>query len=80
MEIDDIEIVHLELKYCEHCGGLWLRQKGNAEIYCAACIPYVAQLANSSERGRRPRLPIKPRLRIEGKDGEILLCGEGGNA
>ena len=79
MEIEDVEIVQLELKYCEYCGGLWLRRKGDVGIYCAACIPYVAGFALSRER-RRPRLPIKTAIRIEGKHGEVLVCGEGGNA
>ncbi len=27
----------LELKYCERCGGLWLRLKGSTAVYCVAC-------------------------------------------
>jgi hypothetical protein len=27
----------LELKYCERCGGLWLRPVGGGQIYCAGC-------------------------------------------
>lgn len=80
MEFEDVEIVQLELKYCEYCGGLWLRPKGAVEIYCAACIPYVAQFAFSRERRSRPRLPLNTAIHIEGKHGEVLVCGEGGNA
>lgn len=80
MEIEDIEIVQLELKYCEYCGGLWLRRKGDAEIYCAGCIPYVAQLAVPDVRRSRPRMPVNTRICIEGQDGEVLVCSEGGNA
>jgi hypothetical protein len=29
----------LELKYCERCGGLWLRNKGEEEVYCPGCVP-----------------------------------------
>jgi Zn-finger nucleic acid-binding protein len=25
MEIEGFEVIRLELKYCERCGGLWLR-------------------------------------------------------
>lgn len=39
MEVDELEIIELELKYCERCGALWLRRCGNGEVYCAACIP-----------------------------------------
>jgi len=80
MEIDDVEIVQLELKYCEYCGGLWLRRKGDAEVYCAACIPYVAGLAVVGNHRTRPRLPVNTTVCIEGEDGEVLICGEGGNA
>ena len=31
------EVVQLELKYCERCGGLWLRRVGVGDIFCAAC-------------------------------------------
>lgn len=26
-----------ELKYCERCGGLWLRPVGEAAVYCEPC-------------------------------------------
>src|SRR5438445_54904 len=28
--------VRMELKYCEHCGGLWVRE-GGAGVYCEKC-------------------------------------------
>ena len=28
---------HVELKYCEGCGGLWLRPRGAEEVYCPEC-------------------------------------------
>lgn len=34
----------LELKYCERCGGLWLRLQGSDAVYCAACAEAVRQL------------------------------------
>jgi hypothetical protein len=27
----------IELKYCERCGGLWLRPQGADAVYCADC-------------------------------------------
>ena len=27
----------LELKYCERCGGLWLRPKGTDGVHCMSC-------------------------------------------
>ncbi len=35
----------LEPKYCELCGGLWLRANGSSSIYCRRCIPEIAVLA-----------------------------------
>ncbi len=35
--------VELELKYCERCGGLWLRRRGMQNVYCASCVPRMAE-------------------------------------
>ena len=40
----------LELKYCERCGGLWLRPCGAAVVYCRACTVAL-------ELGALPRAP-----------------------
>ena len=43
-----------ELKYCERCGGLWLRPAGGEQIYCAGCgremakLPAVSRKADAS--------------------------------
>jgi Zn-finger nucleic acid-binding protein len=29
--------IRVELKYCERCGGLWLRPQGAEGVYCASC-------------------------------------------
>ena len=34
----------MELKYCERCGGLWVREYGSARVYCKGCRPLIAQL------------------------------------
>ncbi len=48
----------LELKYCERCGGLWLRLQGDSEVYCASCRARMAEIPRSSgERPSNPRLP-----------------------
>ncbi len=39
MEIDELEVIELELKYCERCGALWLRRSGNTQVYCGGCAP-----------------------------------------
>jgi hypothetical protein len=29
--------IQVELKYCERCGGLWLRPQGTDGVYCNSC-------------------------------------------
>lgn len=36
--------VQLELKYCERCGGLWLRLRGSDLVFCSACAKSMAGL------------------------------------
>jgi hypothetical protein len=56
----------LELKYCERCGGLWLRPAGGRQIYCAACGKAMAELPpaacdagdTASARGSRRRVNV----------------------
>jgi hypothetical protein len=46
--------LRLELKYCERCGGLWLRPTGGEQVYCAACGRAMAELPPpSTERERK---------------------------
>jgi len=59
LKAQDIE---LELKYCERCGGLWLRTRGEEAVYCPGC---TARLAALPRPGRR-----------QGKKAsECLVCG-----
>jgi Zn-finger nucleic acid-binding protein len=48
METEIIEVIEVELKYCERCGGLWLRRKGLTQVYCATCEPFMAELPQPS--------------------------------
>lgn len=34
----------VELKYCERCGGLWLRLAGSERVYCVTCALEMAKL------------------------------------
>jgi len=49
--------IQVELKYCERCGGLWLRPQGADDVYCAGCRVRLEALPDSEEapvrRGRR---------------------------
>lgn len=77
MESFERHAIQLELKYCERCGGLWLRPKGSDLIFCAGCAKTMAGLVPLWARGPQ----IAPIRRTE-EDGEWekAFWGEGGNA
>jgi Zn-finger nucleic acid-binding protein len=50
--------IHVDLKYCERCGGLWLRPQGADSVYCADCS---LCLAGMPDPGQAP--PRKARRR-----------------
>ena len=41
--------IQVELKYCERCGGLWLRPRGADGVYCASCRVRLAAMPNPEE-------------------------------
>jgi len=45
MELEDVEAIQMELKYCERCGALWLRLTGSDLIFCSPCAVILAGLA-----------------------------------
>lgn len=80
METEGLEIIRLELKYCERCGGLWMRTWGTEMVYCPSCAVQMADLPAVRSR-RKPRLPLNDRGEIERRCEEFPeICGEGGNA
>jgi ribosomal protein L37AE/L43A len=54
------EDLRMELKYCERCGGLWLRQCGAGVVYCANCEREVADLPVPKKKPQRVRVPVLP--------------------
>lgn len=54
--------IRVELKYCERCGGLWLRSETTFGVYCAICSAHLAAMPNardsrsSETRHRQTRL------------------------
>lgn len=71
MDLDELEIVEMELKYCERCGGLWMRMRGDDGVYCVKCAPEMEQLP----------LPRRLKQEIEACVSEqVFLCRDGGNA
>jgi hypothetical protein len=75
MRAKTIEVgkLSLELKYCERCGGLWLRPVGGPEIYCKNCARAMAELPPASHEKGKARVPRGPRWAENGK-------GTGGHA
>src|SRR3954468_1680801 len=40
----------IELKYCERCGGLWLRYGGSQQVYCVTCAPDMEKVARGAKK------------------------------
>lgn len=81
MEVEDVEIIELELKYCERCGGLWLRPRGAQEVYCSPCAVKMSELPLSRKRKTRPRLPINHKTEIRSECMDLAaIWVEGGTA
>jgi len=55
---DSNDAVRMELKYCEHCGSLWLRPSGTGAVYCESCQPKVAELPPPKKHPGRLQLPV----------------------
>lgn len=60
--------IHIELKYCERCGGLWLRVQGADGVYCAKCRGHLAAAPNPAEATR----PLRKRWRKKGAQEESM--------
>jgi hypothetical protein len=55
----EVKEVRVELKYCERCGGLWVRECGAGEVYCGSCQAKMAELPISrTKRPGRLMLPV----------------------
>ena len=67
----------VELKYCERCGGLFLRPQATDLVHCASCMSYFAAQPDFIDgfeltpqpRPSNPRMPKGPKIkkqRIQG--------------
>jgi hypothetical protein len=80
MEIDDLNIILLELKYCERCGGLWLRTRGSEDVLCGSCAARGTELPGALGE-HHLQLVLRTTIRVDGESREVLvMCGERGNA
>jgi uncharacterized Zn finger protein (UPF0148 family) len=57
--------IRVELKYCERCGSLWLRECGAGTVYCAACEREVAELPVPKKKPERVRMPVRAHTAVE---------------
>ena len=61
--------IQVELKYCERCGGLWLRPQGGNGVYCASCRVHLAEMPNRGEAPPRKRRKARAHRReAQGED------------
>jgi hypothetical protein len=77
MDVSDIQV---ELKYCERCGGLWLRPQGGEGVYCSTCRTCLAESADrmnsANDAGRSPRKVPRGKFRISGGKAQGGKLGE----
>jgi hypothetical protein len=53
--------IHVELKYCERCGGLWLRPQQAGGVYCFGCRVRLADRpVPEPTSARKPRRKQRP--------------------
>ncbi len=57
--------LRVELKYCERCGSLGVRECGGGQVYCDNCLPHVAQLPAPHRVRTSPQLPVARRAFID---------------
>ena len=55
----------VELKYCEGCGGLGVRECGGGQVYCNDCARKIGEMAVSKKTSRRPTLPVGRRSLLD---------------
>jgi Zn-finger nucleic acid-binding protein len=83
MELEGQELIFLELKYCERCGGLWLRMAGTDDLYCASCAIEMLNLARPLKRKYGPRMAANHKTDLDNAMhyGPLtIVSGNGGNA
>jgi len=62
-----------ELKYCERCGGLWLRPVSGEQVYCVVCARQMAELPPGSRdvgRARMQQGPLWEEIPSDYEDGD----------
>jgi hypothetical protein len=60
----------VELKYCERCGALGIRESGSGQVYCKNCLPAIGELPVPRNPGGAA-LAVNPLLEPEDLEFEI---------
>ena len=69
---------NVELKYCERCGGLFLRTSGAGIVYCAGCTSrFVVEPDLEGAFSSGPRRRSRGARLTNGPKGERKLEGSG---
>jgi hypothetical protein len=76
MEPEETGVLRLELKYCERCGGLWLRVRGHQGPYCSSCAAAMSDAVVVRTSKRMPRLPVRD-LKGQHSGAQFLLRNGG---
>jgi uncharacterized Zn finger protein (UPF0148 family) len=61
----DKNTIRMELKYCERCGSLWLRECGAGVVYCSSCQAEVAELPAPKKKPERVKVPVRRHTVVE---------------
>jgi hypothetical protein len=64
--------VRMELKYCERCGGLWVREGGGG-VYCEKCRSQVADLPIPKKKSGRISLPVQRKSIVGGQEAMLYM-------
>jgi len=81
METEGLEIVYLELKYCERCGGLWLRRKGEADVYCESCSLQWQEVGVLNNKSGTSYARLRRSLVSDRRSADVLVvCPQEGKA
>jgi len=63
--------MRVELKYCERCGGLFLRPPAENRVYCALCTLHFVQRPDPEEMLRAASLRKVRRRRTHGAESGV---------
>jgi hypothetical protein len=76
MEGFESGFIQLELKYCERCGGLWLRPRDSELVFCGRCAKTMAGLQIQLSLAEHEADPTLMSQNAQ----QSAFWGEGGNA